>query len=229
MRILHILLIIVPYFAICQDIFTFPDELWVAPYSYNLKQLNIKKVEQYHTWVWKAESTFEDLDSSFNIDYIVEFDSLQRISSFKYDFKPEFHGPIMSGPEGSITVYIHNDSSRLERTIYASDTVFYNYYENIFIYNELNQLESVKVVRPYRSIIDGVYLAAFPKTKEETDEFFEDGLLTLRKFYRDGELITTERFEYKSYQEGDLTVNLLHKVFRESPSSLVTYHIHYHK
>lgn len=223
------LLFILPTLAFCQDTFTFPKELLVDPYSRDLKQLKIKQVEQYHSWVWKPGSSLEDLDSSFNIDYIVTFDSLQRVSSFKYDFQQEYGGSLMTGPNGPITIYAHNDSSRLKKLIYDSDTVFFNYYENVFSYNDFGEVEQIRVIRPFRSIIDGVFLAEFPKSKEHTDEFFEDGVLILRKFYRDGELIQTEKFEYKTFKEGDHTIKLLHKVFRDTSSSFATYIVHYQK
>lgn len=222
-----IYLLILPTFAFCQEEFTFPDELLANPYSYELKQLGIKRIEQSHITYWNSNNGFTKIDSSFYFDYILAFDTLGRIASFKYDFQKEYEGSVMAGPEGPITVYFHNDSSRLEPVIRFEDTVFYNYYENVFLYNEFNQIESIRVIRPYRAVIDGVYLAEHPKSKVHIEELYNDDLLIQRSHYTDDSLYFTETFEYQPFWTGEKQIQLLHRVTNNNPRTITVYTVSY--
>lgn len=227
MKIIVALIFTFPILALSQEIFSFPENLLADPYAYEIKQLKIKRIKQTHTSYWNTNNGFTKIDSSFYFDYIVEYDSLGRITSYKYDFELEYGGSLISDPEGSITVYFHNDSSRLERIIGSEDTIYYNYYENVFLYNGFNQIESIKVIRPYRSIIDGVYLVEHPKEAMRIEELYSDNLLIKRTKYANNVLVLTETFEYEAFKIGENPVHLLSGVTRSDSTFITVYKVSY--
>lgn len=226
------LILLFPWSAFCQEVYTFPADLLADPYQFEIKQLGIRRIEQSHTTYWNSNNGFTKIDSTSHFDYIIDLDSSGKVSSFKYDFELEFQpitrfSPLKQSIDGSVTIYIHNDSSRLQQVIYNTDTVFYNYYENVFKYNQLNEIESINVIRPYRSIIDGVYLVEHEKNTSRIEEKYAEGLLIQRTYFVNNELVNTETFEYKMFSIGDRGFRLLHRLTRNNSRHITVYSINY--
>lgn len=222
-------LLFFPTIVLSQDIFSFPEELLVDPYRYEMKALKINRIEQYHTDYWRRNGGFSQFDTSFTFDYIVEYDSLRRVSSFKYDFEKEYGGSVMSSPNGPITIFAYNDSSRMQRVIGPTDTTYYNYYENVFHYGIFNQLEDIEVIRPIRTIIDGVYIKEHPREHVRIEEDYMEDLLIKRTYFADDVLVYTQNFEYQTFEYGEKPIHLLHMVTSSYGTQITVHFINYYR
>lgn len=190
MRLLLIAFFFSNSFLFCQTkSFFFPEDLRIDPYSYGLKDLKIKKIEQIRLGNDNSNGLFQ---------YIIEYDSLGRITKFKYDFREEGESIISPGEQITI-IFFRNDSSYLERLITNNDTTFFNYYENSFVYedNESADLKYMEVKRPYRSVIDGVVLnKGTVETVSYKRKYNDNNLLVKETVYFNDKLFLEEAYDY---------------------------------
>lgn len=216
-------------FAIFGQEYTFPENLKVDPTSYEIRQLGLKRIEQSITSVYPALKDPEQMDSFYMMVYMVDFDSLGRVRSFKYDFHREIGRTLFSGSNSGVEIMAYNDSSRLEEIHFFGVPMMCNYVENVFSYDEFNQLKKVDVIQPYRGgIIDGVYLKDRAHQQKTIDEEYLFGQLTCRTTYLDGELYLVERFEYEYFTKVDMKVPLICLITKQYATSTEKLELNYH-
>lgn len=217
-----------PLLGYSQEEFSFPDNFRVDPYSFKMKVLNMKRIEQHRTTFIYHEFATLPIDSFYMIDYILAYDSAGRISSFKYDFQKEYEQTILSSPESQVTIYAHNDSSRLERAITNLDTSFYNYCESQFLYNEFNQLDNIQIIRPYRGgIIDGVYIKEPNRDKLIIEKYYTNNLLSEINVFLNDKIQYSETYTYSGVRNNEKEFKLLTKIIRESNNQKDIFQINY--
>lgn len=222
-----VLLLLFPFVAKSQDAFTFPETFFADPEAYEMRFLNVKKIEQVHTSIYKNKEDSTQLDSLTQFEYIVTYNESGRIASFKHDFQKDYGQAIFSSPEGNNSRYSLNDSSRLEVMLNEWDTTYYNYVENVFIYN-FNQLERIEIKRPNRGgIIDGVYIRKEPKKEVIVKDTYENELLMERNTFVNGTLLSTLTFEYKRYEYKSAVFYLTNKVTQKGTNYSDFYTINY--
>jgi hypothetical protein len=217
-----------PFFGYAQDGFSFPEGLKIDPYAYEMKVLEIERIEQVHTTYFYDSLDADRIDSNYVFEYIVEYDSAGRISSFKYDFQKEYGRTVMSSPEGQVTMYGYNDTSRLEVLIRNADTTYFNYYENQFRYNPFNELENIQIVRPYRGgIIDGVFIKEPEHDKIVVEKMYEANELSRITVFIDGVIQYSETYHYSTLSKNNTQLRVLTKIIRESANRKDVYQMKY--
>lgn len=221
-------LMMLPLFGCSQSSFSFPEGLKIDPHSFEMKMLNLERIEQFHSTYFYDNQDSSHVDSNHVFEYIVEYDTVGRILSFKYDFQKEYGRTIMSSPEGQVAIYGFNDTSSLEVLIRNGDTTYYNYYENHFNYNQFNELENIKITRPYRGgVIDGVFIREPEQDKIVVEKDYVDNELSHLTVFLNGVIQYAETYNYSSLIKKDMRFKVLTEIIRESSNRRDAYLIKY--
>jgi hypothetical protein len=100
----------------------FPEYLISDPYDHNIARLEFKEVIQYRKWDAAKPDSSGGILIEFSMQYTLVYNSLQNISSYKFDFRTRFHWQYLSASKpptnlpkpikGSTNYYFynHNDS-----------------------------------------------------------------------------------------------------------------------
>lgn len=144
----------------------------------------------------------------------MNYDSLGRLSSFKYDFvKHSGDSSLMLFQSKNISISTLADSAMLFM-FHQQDTVeVYNYYEKSYKYDAYG-LQTITVFSPviYRGYIDGVYMRErVPIKKSVVNLYSENGELIKSENYIDDKLHSTLEYVYKEYSNNNHSARLLTK------------------
>ena len=196
------LILFIPLNGVCQNTsqsgFTFPETFVLDVYNYSLKQLRVKQVVQYS----KSSSAFfadtaRNNKIHYNLQYVLDYDSLHRPKKFKYDFHIN-NGRILTSYLSQVSIIAQIDSGHVFTFIINDSASTFNYFEYKFNY-QLNNLISVEVFNPssFRGAIDGVYLEKSTNRNTKTiNEIDSSGNLIQSKFYEEDELIQKQKYKY---------------------------------
>jgi hypothetical protein len=215
-----IVMILIQYFAIAQYQIDFPIDVKFDPLNSKLSLLKIKKVEQISKYNFYNDSTFllDTNKSKFLLDYVFTYDSIFQLVSLKYDFRPEIDLNIPSD-NSPVQIKIQNADSRLYKFSTGKDTVYYNYYEKEYIYNK-GSLELVKIHKPLRWIIDGVYSKEYLPSSEYTENTIKDGVIIKKEIFRDGKLFLTIEYFYMSFNLDGHEIKLIERIIEKSQNQV---------
>jgi len=215
-----VMMILLQYFTIAQYQIDFPNDVKFDPRNSKLSSLKIKKVEQISKYNFYNDSTFllDTTKSKFLLDYVFTYDSIFQLVSLKYDFRPEIDLNIPSD-NSPIQIKIQNADSRLYKFSTGKDTVYYNYYEKEYIYNK-GSLELVKIHKPLRWIIDGVYSKEYLPSSECTENTIKDGVIIKKEIFRDGKLFLTTEYFYKSFNLDGREIKLIERIIEKSQNQV---------
>jgi hypothetical protein len=213
-------MILIQYFAIAQYQIDFPIDVKFDPLNSKLSLLKIKKVEQISKYNFYNDSTFllDTNKSKFLLDYVFTYDSIFQLVSLKYDFRPEIDLNIPSD-NSPVQIKIQNADSRLYKFSTGKDTVYYNYYEKEYIYNK-GSLELVKIHKPLRWIIDGVYSKEYLPSSEYTENTIKDGVIIKKEIFRDGKLFLTIEYFYMSFNLDGHEIKLIERIIEKSQNQV---------
>ncbi len=204
-----------------------PNSMQVDPYDYKFEKLGVTEILEYKTY----EKTTKDSISSniVRMSYAVKYDSIGKITNFKYDFEINTGNKFNIFQSQDITIKSHLDSSKIF-LLRVNDSLFaYNYYEKLYTYNN-NSLQSISIFNPsiYRGFIDGVYI------KERNNEntctvktINESGELIKVEHYLNDKLFSTQEYYYTEFSQNDYTSNLLTKVILKWGEKITETNIRY--
>lgn len=198
------------------------EDLRVDIFDSKFNFLKIKEIEQSkkYTETYKLANGKDTINSYSTIQYVLRYDSLNRIQSVFYDFEKEFsyNDRLLDARNlGQKPVDIILSNSNLYPFYNGNDTIYYNYYEYTYIYNKLNkQLESIKYSWPLRYIIDGVFLQESKYMDVCYKYTYDNNEITKREMYSEGKLTWTTEYFYNSiYSDGE-EIKLLSKIIEKS-------------
>jgi len=220
-----------------QMAFQFPSGLKVNPYDSHFFPLlgaanfKMKRITQYRYFDRFTMDTLVPGKKDFHPEFVIDYDSLGRVFSMKYDF--QLHLSKMKFVNGrlqidSIELVTKQDSTHLLLFTIDSITRIYNYYENNLKYgsNELLQVEIVSPLRfGFRGVLDGVYVAN--KDPQEICTTFvrnTSEALIRTEIFKDGILDASTDYYYDSFEINGSTLTLLIKVV-DTISSVVKEHL----
>lgn len=217
---IHILLILIQFSSIGQDEMDFPYDVKFDPLDHKLKLLKVKKIEQIskHCFYSDSSNIVDTNYTKFNLDYVFTYDSNVRLVSMKYNFLPEFDMNIPSDG-GPVQIEIHNAESELYKFAPEKDSSYYNYYEKEFIYNN-GEIEVIKIHKPLRWIIDGVYLVENIIERECIENTYDDDLLVKKEIYWDGRLSWIIEYFYKTFTVAGREIKLLDCIIEKNESKI---------
>lgn len=215
-----VMIILLQYFTIAQYQIDFPNDVKFDPRNSKLSSLKIKKVEQLSKYNFYNDSTFllDTTKSKFLLDYVFTYDSIFQLVSLKYDFRPEIDLNIPSD-NSPVQIKIQNADSRLYKFSKGKDTIYYNYYEKEYIYNK-GSLELVKIHKPLRWIIDGVYSKEYLPSSERTENTIKDSVIIKKEIFRDGKLFLTTEYFYKSFNLDGREIKLIERIIEKSQNQV---------
>ncbi len=210
-----ILFLLFPFHVFSQNTsetgFDFPANFFVDPYNHDLKQLGVTQVTQlYKNDLVVFADTIEQKKTPRYLQYVLEFDSLQRPYKFKFDFQKQV-GHILTNPSSQISVVANIDSSRVFWHTINGKNEPYNYFEYTYIY-KTNGLSSIKVFdpSPFRGVVDGVYVQDVIYINSEIkNEVDNKGNLIKTEFYSEGILVYTKKYNYEIFKHDRHEARLL--------------------
>ena len=215
-------------FGVAQDIDISPGNMLINPYDHKLKQLNIDQIVEYNIYRYSKVST-HDTVGKLHLVYVINYDSVGRVSSFKYNFK-KHNGDsvftILRSPEIEISTKI--DSSRLLRFNMTDEVVTYNFYEKVYRYDR-NGLLAINIRNPiyYRGYIDGVFMPVTHLKETRTETKNKNGETIKVEHHIDDRLTTTEEYYYQEFTYNNYKTRLLTKVISTSENRVVERHLKY--
>lgn len=167
------------------------------------------------------DAELNQIDSSEYLEYVVKFDSLNNIKSVLFDFEIEENlKEILEGTNKNVYRSVNaeelNPIDRLYKFKSLNDTVFYNYYENTYVYNDNGDLDEIKIKRPHRSgVVDGVYYMQYGTDDFQVKNYTVDDLLVKKETYKGEVLIHTTEYFYKTIQTRYKTFHLIEKIIEQ--------------
>jgi hypothetical protein len=208
------------YFTIAQNEIDFPYGVKFDPLNPQLSLLKIKKVEQISKYNFYNDTTslLDSINSEFGLDYVFTYDSIFHLISMKYDFQPEFDLNIPSD-DGPVQIMIHNADSRLYKFSMGKDTTYFNYYEKEYIYN-YGSLELIKIHKPLRWVIDGVFIQEYLPSSECIENTIRDGIIIKKEIFREGKLSWTTEYYYKSFTIDGREIKLIERIIEKSQTRI---------
>lgn len=198
----------------------FPSDLKFDPLNYELSLLKIKEIEQIskHSYFNSSSQVLDSVNSTFGLDYVLSYDSNNRLISMKYDFAKEFDLNILSD-NAPVQIEIHNAEDKLYKFSIGKDTAFYNYYEREYIYSN-GSINSIKFHTPIRSFYDGVFIQEHIPMNQCEENIIEKGLLIKKQLFRDGKLTWTIEYYYKTFTINNREINLLERLIEKSENKI---------
>lgn len=167
------------------------------------------------------DTELNQIDSSEYLDYVVRFDSINNIKSVLFDFEIEENlNEILENTNKNVYRSVNakelNPIDRLYKFQSLNDTVFYNYYENTYVYNDYGDLDKIKIIRPYRyGVVDGVYYMQYNTEDFQVKNYTVDDLLVKRETYKEEVLMHTTEYFYQTIQTRYKTFHLLEKIIEQ--------------
>ncbi|NOQ72552.1 MAG: hypothetical protein GQ574_11150 [Crocinitomix sp.] len=215
--ILGVLFILFTFSSYSQSPFEWPDELQIDPNDYTLHKLGVKEIIQYKDFgkSWKFADSTKNHQTLIN--YVISYDSLQRVTSFKYDF--EKHS-VYSKHFGDSTKLdsLKRIAIKTNMPIYFTklnlEWVALNYWEVIFT-NNVYGINRMEVLNPHvrlnkGHVIDGLYLKEKiyynVRTEYKLNEFDE---LIQVNVYKDDSLVRQKLYEYETFNRHGNEARLL--------------------
>lgn len=215
-----------------QSPFEWPNELKINPNHYELRQLGIKKVEQIKRYGPSYKFADSTKYNSEYLDYVITYDTNQRITSFKYDFINHFYYSDFFGDSTKLDS-IKRLVQREELPIYFiklnNTWVAKNHWEVLFTYNSYG-LANIGILNPYlrlgtRGVLDGVYTKPTKRKEVKTISYSNEfGEIIRQESYSGGELIHLKLYDYQFYENNGKSARLLHSVEEDG----IVYQIHYY-
>jgi hypothetical protein len=190
--------------------------------EFKFRDIKIKEIRQttLHSYY---NIDLKKTDSSFYLEYVIKFDSINNVVSVLYDFMKEYISNeklISKNSEVLLPVNRNelNSIDRLYKFATIDDTIFYNFYENIYEYDEFGgELKSIRIVRPLRDgIINGVYIQELKNENIRYKNYFKDDLLIKKEMYIDEKLEWTTEYFYQTIQTRYNTLNLVEKIIEQN-------------
>jgi len=204
------------------------DDLRVDIFDEKIFFLNIKEIEQSrnYTETYKLANGKDTINSYSTIQYVLKYDSLNRIQSVFYDFEKEFsyNERVLDARNfGQKPIDVNLSNSNLYPFYNENDTIYYNYYEYTYIYNKLNkQLESIKYSSSFRYIIDGVFIQEKKYKDVCYKNTYDNNELIKKEMYSDGKLTWTTEYYYKTMLSKEQEIKLLDKIIEKSENNKKT-------
>jgi len=223
---LYIIISSVATISFSQHGVTYPGDLQIDPNDYRIQNLQIRRIVQYETSEILADTS--RTRKHFSISYVLDYDSLYRVSSFKYDFEKNERRDLV-GSNNQISIYTKIDSTRLFKFTYEGIEYTYNYFENKFIYG-FGGLVQIEIFNPniYRGVIDGVYVQERTFSNQRiVNTTDSEGKLIRTELYYDETLLFTKTFEYRTISNGRFSYSLLSKITKSYGASLFETYIDY--
>jgi len=218
-RLLFLLFILMTYTSFSQNPFQWPNDLKIDPNNYDFKELGVTKIIQIKEYKSSNKSTDSTSNNFEYLNYIIEYDSNYRISSFKYDFQNHLGYHNYFGDSTKLDS-LKKVAQKFELPIYFiklnDKWVAQNYWEALFSYDEYGY-NKIEVFNPFRigfrGVLDGVYIKETQLQEIKTiKRFNEFGEMIQLSSYSEGKLIHQETYKYFSYTENNKTVRLLQVV-----------------
>jgi hypothetical protein len=194
--------------------------------EFKFSDLKLKEIKQ-STLFTKYNFELKISDSTYYLEYILKFDTLNNISSVLYDFSEEYTSKekidsiksngLIPGP---VNRRVLNSKDRLYKFASLNDTIFYNYYENIYEYNENgSELTAIKIIKPQRDgIIDGVYKSENNQENIRYKNYVKNNILYKKEMYVNEKLFWTTVYIYKTIKTKYQTMNLIEKIIEQEES-----------
>lgn len=190
--------------------FKFPDYIELDPTDYRLRVLKVIKVEQCSMFKLKSDSIFENS----NLDYVLEYDSIHRLKSWKYDFANEIYPIYTEQGFGDQKVeYRNHGNTKLVTFFNGTESVHYNYNECKFEWEGAKiksvSYEYAQLNSPY-GYISGLNYTHLNKFHKTVKTIFEGDRIQEKIILLVGGGKVTYKYRYKSFKvENSDTLYLL--------------------
>jgi hypothetical protein len=211
----------IPYYTLKVDII-----------NYDLNRLSIKEIQQIKTYKETVQSINkrDSIVTYSALEYVIKYDSLNHTKTVFFDMEKDY---AYNANRKGIILYDSNKLSKLnplnpEENLYPfisdKDTIYYNYYENVYQYED-NHLKLIESKIPNRYFYEASMLKK-SKPKDLLDKnYFENKALNLQGW------ITT-KYYYKRYFLNKKIVKLVSKVvekFDNENNTTIVYKLKYKK
>lgn len=200
-----------------QGPFEWPEDMQVDPTDYNLKELKVRKITQYKKCGASCKSADSTKQNESFIDYIVEYDSLQRLNSFKYKFLNHVQYYHYFGDSLKIDSLrkISEEKEIPLLFIKLNDQwVIKNYWEVKFIYDD-HGLSRMEVLDRYlrfgvSGVLDGVYTQKSAEVEITTKYHYNEfGELIKEEGFSGDTLMYENLYRYETFENQGETGRLL--------------------
>lgn len=197
------------------EAFWFPEDLPINPLEYRLEKLGLKQIEIYQldTIRYKNQSGIDTVIPATYMKYLICYDSLNRIKSINYNFRKHVAYEIMPDNK-TVAMNFVTDSVLIHKLITLdSATMEFSSWRNEYHYFG-TELDEIIIKKPSR-VEDGVFIQEriIENTCIETKN--ENGLLIESKYYHDGILSWTLKYEYARFEKNGYSVKLPIIIIRE--------------
>lgn len=215
-NIIIILIFFIINFSYSQsEAFWFPKDLPVDPMDYRFKSLQINQVEIYqlNKINYQNQTNNDSLPPHVFMKFLINYDSMSRLKSINYNFKKHSSHKIISNDK-TITINMLFDSSLCHKLIMNNlDTIEFSSWRNDYYYSD-SYLDKIEIKKPFRAE-DAVFVEEkiIKNTHIEAREI--DGLLIEKKYFYDGNLSHTLKYEYTQFEKESFSVKLLTSITRE--------------
>jgi hypothetical protein len=211
-------------YSFSQEKGTNPTDLAIDIYDYNLSELGVKKIIQYSI-VSYTDKNDSIKSKNIHLSYVLNYDTLGRISTFKYDFQEKLDLKTILLETKDITISI--DTSNLYRFTKNDTFQLYDYYEKLYSYKN-RELKSIIILPPIRFIFDGVYIKEWNFENEcIINKINEFDKIIIKETYHNDILYSTLEYEYSEFKNQSYTTNLLTKTTLTSGNSITETIIEY--
>jgi len=215
-------------FGLTQDKDKTPMSLIVDPYDYLLKKLAVEQIIQYKIYKDTNELISREIEKK-NLVYVVNYDSIGRLRSFKYDFRLHTGSDYTLLQSKSIKISAKVDSSKLFIFKLKDTLEVYNFYEKSYFY-DLNGIQKILMFNPvyYRGFTDGVFVKETLPVKEcKINLFNSNNELIKTENYINDKLISTLEYLYQEYSNNNYKARLLFKTIYTRNSHITETHLEY--
>ena len=175
------------------DEFWFPKEMPINPLDYNLRSAGVRQIEIYQFRYYKQiKSTKED--SNLMMDFVINYDSLNRLSSIKYNFQRHV-APVLLTDNKTLSITANTDSIFLHTYRDEKDSIVFNSWISEYTY-ENNQLKNIEIKRPLRNMEDGLFMMEIIDQSTRIETNVENNFLKQKRIFIDEKLVATINYEY---------------------------------
>jgi uncharacterized protein with von Willebrand factor type A (vWA) domain len=183
--------------------------------NYDLNRLYIKEIQQIKTYKETVQSInkSDSIVTYSTLEYVIKYDSLNQTKTVFFDMEKDYaynanrKGIILFDSNNLNKLNPLNPVENLHPFISDKDTIYYNYYENVYQYED-NQLKLIESKIPLRYFYEASMLKK-SKPKDLSDKnYFENKELNFKGF-------TTTKYYYKWYFLDKKLVKLVSKVIEK--------------
>jgi len=212
----------------------FPKDLMFDPYDYKISDLGFKEVIQYRTWVIPASDSTTNNRVLFSMDYVVNYDSLNNLTNFKFDFASIYSWQYLSG----INSHLYSPSPIEDSSAYFffehEDSTYSLFFQNYAFQYDKRQLVGVETIpskkkyNPIAGVLDGIYYPSNKVIKETIEYIYdEENKLIEKRITNQNDKTETWRYFYKTFEAQYGEYVLIERIEVVNNGEKMIYHIQY--